>query len=1284
MVDYGPSRSRDSEHAYTVFSDDKHIAVGHMMNRKSLVGIKGRSYGFKIGISTFMESERLCHAGTLVRPTNTSSCLDKTRKLCVKNKPDKVPYANNLTALAIFDSGFHTTFLESETKEQLLYVFKTDGTEPSNFVCTIQQVTSDIYKELFYCTGSQLFIMSDNLLLHANTSKVKVDLLCIKDSGSTHTKMVTIHVLPDTAPVMTAIESPILVSVLGSQVGEMVSQVNASDKETPTGKLRFYPEGECYCPFTLKDDGRILIAEDLRSQTESKFQIPASLSDGFHRVGIGPIAIELIHINHAPHFVDLPRVIHLQEHSSGCFFSFSAEDVDNVPTPKTTGQNAGLNHIRRHQTVRLTWAWGSHEAVQLFEVNELNFTVCTKANIDYEVLYYNNATSFNILLVVSDGYLQSREESIRIEIIDINEPPVFLDKKLNVSCLEGRVETVILEHEIRQTVADPDKDEQLEFNILEGPYSTFFDIDTTTGYVSYALDYDVDHEKQPGYVALEIEVKDKGRLSDTMTIYLNISNVNKPPTVHAPSSVRVPEDTPSDSVLFVVDSTDDDFGDNVTISVTCLVGCCHLVDVLEKEGQTEVRLKANVSLDYEHNHSCQFSARAFDGQMTSISHYVTVYITDVNEPPSVVSSNAHVKVPEGLVGELLPVNISNFFHDPDGDTLTYSLQDGHPSIGVQQRTGDLVLLRDVMLNSRDANLETNIIVCAIDLGGLSVYLNVSIEFYAVNQPPVIIGLPAHITVFEKPKVNEIVHSINVSDDGPEPVSLWYRVITTHEDLLNIITINTTSGHVILTRYPDIGQGMAIDCSLVITAFDGLLVSKSVILNITIVGVNDPPEFPISIWNMTVNETELMSLIPIPQSVLAFDKDPDDSMIYTIHNISLNNFRLIVTGNNIVFPPAFDTDAIHTPNSLTFTLLVTDNHGLSASSSATITITDVNDNAPVVDSDGETVFLSMFTPLGSKVTHVRARDVDTGSNAMLTYKLECEGENYSQGLFVITTDGWIILAGMLDDDVYMFRVCVAVSDMAQVPKVTEATVNIIITNSSTWSSESTKKEPKHANISDVTEELTDQPMALVVISVLVCLIAVVMVLAFKLCQARSVTRRLSQLAQEPRHDYRFDWVPETVNNDDTHRPQREAGPTFPPLLVNQNYEFDSGVTCSALQEGEERTHCDLSGTGMFSVDVGYARRERRDDSRVEPKTNLRVVTSGFSDTACCSQTTSENTVSQFGYRDRKQHNRPMSHCKSLDSSIDGMVFEEVNLRGSVASTESAENAFMGRYEQKTAF
>lgn len=119
--------------------------------------------------------------------------------------------------------------------------------------------------------------------------------------------------------------------------------------------------------------------------------------------------------------------------------------------------------------------------------------------------------------------------------------------------------------------------------------------------------------------------------------------------------------------------------------------------------------------------------------------------------------------------------------------------------------------------------------------------------------------------------------------------------------------------------------------------------------------------------------------------------------------------------------------------------------LNSSARVKITVTDQNDNAPVISWPSKinnSVYIGVKKETGSVITRVKAHDPDEGTNSELTYYIESRNDS---DIFDLTHDtGELLLKSKLDPHVgKLFRFDIIVSDRGQVHKSSRTTLNIIV-------------------------------------------------------------------------------------------------------------------------------------------------------------------------------------------------------------------------------------------------
>ena len=267
-----------------------------------------------------------------------------------------------------------------------------------------------------------------------------------------------------------------------------------------------------------------------------------------------------------------------------------------------------------------------------------------------------------------NGYALVKSTTLPIEVLaPLNSAPIFTE---GVNTIRTVAENTAAGVNIGDAVTATDQDANTTLTYtLGGTDAGSFSIDSATGQLKTkaALDY----ETQNAY-SIVLTVSD-GQVTDTITVTINISNVNEAPVFAVGSSTThtVAENTAAgENIGSPVSATDDD-GDTLSCSLSGTDAGKFSID------STNGQLQTSAALDYETKSSYTVTVSVSDGKGGTDSITVTINVTDVSE----VTNNAPVftdgtsttrSVAENTAAN---TNIGSAVSatDADNDTLTYTL-----------------------------------------------------------------------------------------------------------------------------------------------------------------------------------------------------------------------------------------------------------------------------------------------------------------------------------------------------------------------------------------------------------------------------------------------------------------------------------------------------------------------------------------------------------------------------------------------------------------------------------
>ncbi|QHS63610.1 Ig-like domain-containing protein [Chitinophaga agri] len=450
-----------------------------------------------------------------------------------------------------------------------------------------------------------------------------------------------------------------------------------------------------------------------------------------------------------------------------------------------------------------------------------------------------------------------------------------------------------------------------------------------------------------GLDSLVYQVCDNGTpsLCDTAVVIFTITPVNDAP-IAVTDSITLNEDVPFTGNVLTNDS--DPEGDALTASL--VTAPVNGTVALNPDGSFTYTPNANFNgLD-----SLVYSVCDNGTPGLCDTAVVIITVTPVNNAPTGTGDTR--TTPEDT-----PVNGAVTGADADGDLLTYTL-------GTAPVNGGAIVNADgtyTYTPSPDYNGVDSFTVVISDGNGGTVTVNVNITVTPVNDAPTGTG-DTRTTTINTP-VTGVVTGTDVDGDV-----LTYTLGTAPANGSAVVNTDGT-----YTYTPDPGFSGADSFTIVIS--DGNGGSVTVTVSITVIAVNNAPT-GIGDARTTPEDT------PVTGVVTGTDAD-GDALTYTLGTAPVNGGAIVNADGTYIYTPALNYNGADS-----FTILISDGKGGTATVTVYITVTPVND-APTGTGDTRTTLVN--TPVSGMVT---GTDVD---GDVLTYTLGTAPVN---GTVVVNTDG----------------------------------------------------------------------------------------------------------------------------------------------------------------------------------------------------------------------------------------------------------------------------------------
>lgn len=182
-------------------------------------------------------------------------------------------------------------------------------------------------------------------------------------------------------------------------------------------------------------------------------------------------------------------------------------------------------------------------------------------------------------------------------------------------------------------------------------------------------------------------------------------------------------------------------------------------------------------------------------------------------------------------------------------------------------------------------------------------------------------------------------------------------------------------------------------------------TASATVTINVININEEPSFGHTSYSVNGDEDTAGTRLSLPNFVVS-DPDSGDSKFYTLDCNGYNTgfFEMDSANGNVYLGRDFDRDVGH-PETTKCTVTVRDEGGLTATTSLTITIDDINDNTPTFESPVFTFYLDPFDPIGTHVGNVSLTATDNDISASFSgVQYSVDMSSFGDAYFAVDADG----------------------------------------------------------------------------------------------------------------------------------------------------------------------------------------------------------------------------------------------------------------------------------------
>ena len=406
------------------------------------------------------------------------------------NFADSASFAENGTGAA-----YTAITVDDDDTDDFVKYHITGGVDSDLF-----EITNDQTGEIFFKSAPDYESAQDDG--GDNTYIVEVN---ATDSNDTTviTLSITIDNLNDNAPVITAQSLDVIEDAAN---GSTVGAVTVSDADEGSGLATTYQNwqitaGDTNSAFAIDASGTITVNDTTQIDYESgttSYSLSVSVSDG-DNTDSGTVTVNINDTN------DEAPVIN----STSYDLAESASAGTSLGTLAATDPDTGLTTNYSAWTITS----GNSDGVFALDPTTGALTVADTTSLDYD----NGAQSYDLLVTVSDGANTSAEQTITVNITDVNdEDPVITTGQSfstnEISPNDTAVGTV--------AYTDPDTDNTFTWSIESGNTNSAFAIGETTGIITVN---DTSQLSYPSTYSLEIKLEDGGATTTAATATVSIA-----------------------------------------------------------------------------------------------------------------------------------------------------------------------------------------------------------------------------------------------------------------------------------------------------------------------------------------------------------------------------------------------------------------------------------------------------------------------------------------------------------------------------------------------------------------------------------------------------------------------------------------------------------------------------------------------------------------------------------------------------------------------------------------
>ncbi|SOC00517.1 cadherin domain-containing protein [Rhodobacter sp. JA431] len=497
-----------------------------------------------------------------------------------------------------------------------------------------------------------------------------------------------------------------------------------------------------------------------------------------------------------------------------------------------------------------------------------------------------------------------------VQDIATNAAPEMTDWSGQVTVSEDTSTLVVL------TAAATDADGDTITYGLTGPDADKFFIDEASGEVTFLDQPDFEEKASFRFTV----TADDGLESTARQVTVTITDANDAPRFGKfDSSPEIAENT-VDAEVVTVTARDQD-GDTLNYALTSGGDA----DAFTIDAATGV-LRFNGSPDYETQKTYKIQVEVTDGTATETQE-ITVSVTDANDAPVMEQWQSNLTVDENIADLAL---VTAQASDEDGDTLSYALSGADDTAFTIDAATGAISFKDTPNYEEQASYSFT--VTASDGNGGTIDQAVSVSITDINEAPVFGAWESALSVAENTTNLLLVNATATDEDTG--TTLAYA-LTSGGDA-DAFTINAETGAISFKTSPNYEAKDSY--SMTVAVYDGQnTVTRDITVDIT--DINEAPTLTLSATSATLSEN--LGDNSIVFNAQASDEDAGDTVTLSLEGADAKYFHIDQDTGDIEFSGKAPYPDYEAKSDYSFTVVATDDAGLSDSQDVTVSLTNVD-------------------------------------------------------------------------------------------------------------------------------------------------------------------------------------------------------------------------------------------------------------------------------------------------------------------------------------------------------